>query len=62
MAAFGLKEKAERLGARVALLDPEQHQDVAALARSAVSDEGGRTDDWTFRVGIATGEALVDVA
>ncbi|PAZ10299.1 diacylglycerol kinase [Streptomyces sp. SA15] len=38
VAAFGLKEKAERLGARVVLLDPEQHQDVVALARSAVAD------------------------
>ncbi|GAB2998252.1 hypothetical protein GCM10023080_075290 [Streptomyces pseudoechinosporeus] len=38
VAAFGLKEKAERLGARVVLLDPEQHQDVAVLARSAVAD------------------------
>ncbi|ADI08666.1 hypothetical protein SBI_05546 [Streptomyces bingchenggensis BCW-1] len=32
---FGLKEKAERLGARVALLDPDHPQDVAALAREA---------------------------
>ncbi|TLS39952.1 diacylglycerol kinase [Streptomyces montanus] len=35
---FGLKEKAEKLGARVRLLDPEQHEDVAALARRAVVD------------------------
>ena len=35
---FGLKEKAERLGAEVVLLDPEEHQDVTALARKAVSD------------------------
>ncbi|MET9828219.1 diacylglycerol kinase family protein [Streptomyces sp. NPDC006385] len=35
---FSLKEKAERLGAQVALLDPEQHQDVTALARKAVAD------------------------
>ncbi|MGO4752502.1 diacylglycerol kinase family protein, partial [Streptomyces sp. 2MCAF27] len=32
---FGLKEKAERLGARVVLLDPDHPQDVAALAREA---------------------------
>ncbi|MCF1600166.1 diacylglycerol/lipid kinase family protein, partial [Streptomyces muensis] len=36
---FGLREKAERLGARVILLDPDEHQDVTALARKAV-DEG----------------------
>ncbi|MDX3077599.1 diacylglycerol/lipid kinase family protein [Streptomyces sp. MI02-7b] len=36
---FGLKEKAEALGARVALLDPDAPQDVAALARAA-ADEG----------------------
>ncbi|MET9459696.1 diacylglycerol kinase family protein [Streptomyces canus] len=35
---FGLREKAERLGARVVLLDPEQHQDVTALARAAVAE------------------------
>ncbi|KDN73431.1 diacylglycerol kinase family protein [Streptomyces olindensis] len=35
---FGLKEKAEALGARVVLLDPEQHQDVTVLARAAVAD------------------------
>ncbi|MFJ8538502.1 diacylglycerol/lipid kinase family protein [Streptomyces sp. NPDC093591] len=33
-----LQEKAERLGARVILLDPDQHQDVTALAREAVAD------------------------
>ncbi|MFE7272596.1 diacylglycerol/lipid kinase family protein [Streptomyces sp. NPDC057623] len=36
---FALQEKAERLGARVVLLDPDEHQDVTALARKAV-DEG----------------------
>ncbi|MFE9019275.1 diacylglycerol/lipid kinase family protein [Streptomyces sp. NPDC007808] len=35
---FALKEKAERLGAHVVLLDPDQHQDVTALARKAVAD------------------------
>jgi diacylglycerol kinase family enzyme len=35
---FQLKEKAEALGARVVLLDPDQHQDVTALARAAVAD------------------------
>lgn len=35
VARFGLKEKAERLGARVVLLDPDHPQDVAALAREA---------------------------
>ncbi|MBT2675521.1 NAD(+)/NADH kinase [Streptomyces sp. ISL-14] len=35
---FALQEKAERLGARVILLDPDQHQDVTALARKAVAD------------------------
>ncbi|KOV69562.1 diacylglycerol kinase [Streptomyces sp. AS58] len=35
---FALREKAEELGARVVLLDPERHQDVAALAREAVAD------------------------
>ncbi|WP_418960692.1 diacylglycerol/lipid kinase family protein [Streptomyces tritici] len=34
---FGLVEKAERLGARVILLDPSDPQDVAALARQAVA-------------------------
>jgi len=36
---FALREKAEALGARVVLLDPEHPQDVAELARTAV-DEG----------------------
>jgi diacylglycerol kinase family enzyme len=36
---FGLREKAEALGARVVLLDPDHPQDVAALARQA-ADEG----------------------
>ncbi|MET9873773.1 diacylglycerol kinase family protein [Actinacidiphila glaucinigra] len=36
---FGLKEKAEALGARVVLLDPDHPQDVAELARQA-ADEG----------------------
>ncbi|MGW3244573.1 diacylglycerol/lipid kinase family protein [Streptomyces sp. NPDC001070] len=36
---FGLREKAEALGARVVLLDPEHPQDVAELARQA-ADEG----------------------
>ncbi|WP_030897056.1 MULTISPECIES: diacylglycerol/lipid kinase family protein [unclassified Streptomyces] len=35
---FALQEKAEALGARVVLLDPERHQDVTALARAAVAD------------------------
>ncbi|MFC8246505.1 diacylglycerol/lipid kinase family protein [Streptomyces chartreusis] len=35
---FGLKEKAERLGAEVVLLDLDEHQDVTALARKAVSE------------------------
>ncbi|PWI12083.1 diacylglycerol kinase [Streptomyces sp. NWU339] len=35
---FGLREKAERLGARVVLLDPEVQNDVTALAREAVAD------------------------
>ncbi|MFJ4851272.1 MULTISPECIES: diacylglycerol/lipid kinase family protein [unclassified Streptomyces] len=39
VARFGLKEKAEALGARVTLLDPDHPQDVAALARAA-ADEG----------------------
>ncbi|MCD7439404.1 diacylglycerol kinase [Streptomyces lincolnensis] len=34
---FGLKEKAERLGAEVLLLDTEEQQDVTALARDAVA-------------------------
>ncbi|MFJ7074425.1 diacylglycerol/lipid kinase family protein [Streptomyces sp. NPDC098781] len=33
-----LQEKAERLGARVMLLDPEEEQDVTALAREAVAE------------------------
>ncbi|MER5470631.1 diacylglycerol kinase family protein [Streptomyces sp. NPDC002935] len=37
VARFGLVEKAERLGARVVLLDPEHHQDVTELAREAVA-------------------------
>ncbi|WP_336323737.1 diacylglycerol/lipid kinase family protein [Streptomyces lavendofoliae] len=35
---FGLKEKAERLGARVVLLDPERPRDVTELARRAVAE------------------------
>jgi diacylglycerol kinase family enzyme len=35
---FSLKEKAEALGAQVVLLDPDQHQDVTALAKAAVAD------------------------
>ncbi|MER6247066.1 diacylglycerol/lipid kinase family protein [Streptomyces griseorubiginosus] len=35
---FALKEKAEGLGARVVLLDPEEQQDVTALARAAVAE------------------------
>ncbi|MBR8639750.1 NAD(+)/NADH kinase [Streptomyces tuirus] len=35
---FSLKEKAEALGARVVLLDPDRHQDVTDLARAAVAD------------------------
>ena len=35
---FGLKQKAEELGARVALLEGPQIVDVAALARQAVAD------------------------
>ncbi|MCM1973076.1 MULTISPECIES: diacylglycerol kinase family protein [unclassified Streptomyces] len=34
---FGLKERAERLGARVVVLDPEKQQDVTELARGAVA-------------------------
>ncbi|CAL9359996.1 diacylglycerol/lipid kinase family protein [Streptomyces sp. enrichment culture] len=35
---FGLREKAERLGARVILLDPDRPVDVTELARRAVAD------------------------
>ncbi|MFD3837565.1 diacylglycerol/lipid kinase family protein [Streptomyces sp. NPDC058642] len=35
---FGLKEKAERLGARVILLDSDEQQDITALARAAVAE------------------------
>ncbi|MGC5563860.1 diacylglycerol/lipid kinase family protein [Streptomyces sp. FR-108] len=35
---FGLKKKAEKLGARVHLLDPDTHEDVTVLARRAVAD------------------------
>ncbi|MFF3608690.1 diacylglycerol/lipid kinase family protein [Streptomyces sp. NPDC002463] len=35
---FGLVERAEALGARVILLDPSVHADVAALARGAVAE------------------------
>ncbi|WP_432073165.1 diacylglycerol/lipid kinase family protein [Streptomyces wuyuanensis] len=35
---FGLKEKAERAGAEVFLLDPDHPSDVAAVARKAVAD------------------------
>jgi diacylglycerol kinase family enzyme len=35
---FRLRDKAEQLGARVVLLDPEEHQDVTALARAAVAE------------------------
>ncbi|MEU3464341.1 diacylglycerol kinase family protein [Streptomyces sp. NPDC006733] len=35
---FGLVQGAQRLGARVLLLDPSVHTDVAALARQAVAD------------------------
>src|SRR6185369_16615371 len=38
VAKFGLKEKAEALGAQVALLDGPGIVDVAALARQAVAD------------------------
>ncbi|MFE2520953.1 diacylglycerol/lipid kinase family protein [Streptomyces mirabilis] len=38
VAKFGLREKAERLGAQVVVLDPDQQQDVTALARAAVAD------------------------
>ncbi|MER5204172.1 diacylglycerol kinase family protein [Streptomyces sp. NPDC002825] len=35
---FGLKERAEALGAQVVLLDPEHPRDVAQLARDALAD------------------------
>ena len=35
---FRLREKAERLGARVVLLEPGKQHDVTALARAAVAD------------------------
>ncbi|MFI6207674.1 diacylglycerol/lipid kinase family protein [Streptomyces sp. NPDC051041] len=35
---FELREKAERLGARVVLLDAQERQDVTALARAAVAE------------------------
>ncbi|MFI5976297.1 diacylglycerol/lipid kinase family protein [Streptomyces sp. NPDC051452] len=38
VARFGLVERAERLGARVVLLDPSAPVDVAELAREAVED------------------------
>ncbi|MFH9728341.1 diacylglycerol/lipid kinase family protein [Streptomyces sp. NPDC017254] len=38
VARFGLVERAEKLGARVVLLDPSAETDVAALAREAVAD------------------------
>ena len=38
MARFALKEKAEALGAQVALLEGPGMVDVAALARQAVAD------------------------
>ncbi|MEU2422426.1 diacylglycerol kinase family protein [Streptomyces sp. NPDC007851] len=38
VARFGLAEKARAAGARVVLLDPAHHQDVAELARRAVAD------------------------
>ena len=38
VARFGLKEKAERLGAQVALLEGPATVDVAAMARQAVAD------------------------
>ncbi|MFF2993245.1 diacylglycerol/lipid kinase family protein [Streptomyces sp. NPDC057950] len=38
VARFGLVEKAERLGARVVLLGPDEQRDVTALARAAVAD------------------------
>ncbi len=38
VARFQLKERAERLGARVVLLDPDREQDVTALAEQAVAE------------------------
>ncbi|OKJ61328.1 diacylglycerol kinase [Streptomyces sp. CB02009] len=38
VARFGLVERAEKLGARVVLIDPSVETDVAALAREAVAD------------------------
>ncbi|OII65731.1 diacylglycerol kinase family protein [Streptomyces sp. CC77] len=38
VAQFGLKERAERLGARVVLLDADREQDVTALAEEAVAE------------------------
>jgi diacylglycerol kinase family enzyme len=35
---YGLRERAERLGARVVVLDPERPQDVTTLARAAVAE------------------------
>ncbi|RSS50687.1 diacylglycerol kinase [Streptomyces sp. WAC06614] len=46
---FRLREKAEALGADVALLDPEHPQDVAALAREAI-------DRGADLVGVAGGD------
>ncbi|MFE3741469.1 diacylglycerol kinase family protein [Streptomyces sp. NPDC059134] len=46
---FGLREKAERLGARVVLLDPDHPCDVAALAREAA-------DDGADLLGVAGGD------
>ncbi|MFJ7998627.1 diacylglycerol/lipid kinase family protein [Streptomyces sp. NPDC096310] len=46
---FGLREKAERLGARVVLLDPDHPRDVAALAREAA-------DDGADLLGVAGGD------
>ncbi|MEE1798024.1 MULTISPECIES: diacylglycerol kinase family protein [unclassified Streptomyces] len=46
---FGLREKAERLGAQVVLLDPDHPQDVAALARRAA-------DDGADLLGVAGGD------
>lgn len=47
--AFGLREKAEALGAEVVLLDPDRHEDVAELARRAV-------DRGADLVGVAGGD------
>ncbi|MFD6553641.1 diacylglycerol kinase family protein, partial [Streptomyces sp. NPDC058398] len=59
---FGLVEKAERLGARVVLLDPEQHQDVTELARQAVADGadllGVAGGDGTQALGAAVAAVL----